>query len=96
MLQNCDRSFPFQCFQWLFLIDPNVDIIYVSPVPIGEELDNYYLKLLGLRSAVQNSDPTDVEDMSQRFTIIVPEALGKFPVSILVGALTIYLVYSLL
>lgn len=48
---------------------------------IGEELEQYYNKLLGLRSAVEHADPTSIEDLSHRFTVIVPEALNKFPVS---------------
>ncbi|XP_039268071.2 IQ domain-containing protein H-like [Styela clava] len=74
-----DRKQNAQIGRLCELRDSNVDIIYVSPVEIGEELEQYYSKLLGLRSAVQHSDPANIEDMSSRFTIIVPEALNKFP-----------------
>lgn len=62
-------------------VDPNVDVIYISPVAMAEELEQYYKKLLGLRSAVENSDPERIEDLTHRFTIVVPESLNKFPVS---------------
>jgi len=55
----------------------------VSPVDIQEEMKQYYCKLLGLKSAVEASDPEKVGDMTERFTIIVPDALNKFPVSFL-------------
>lgn len=62
--------------------DPNVEVIYVSPVNINDETLQYYNKLLGLRPAVESGNVEDQKDMSDRFKIIVPEAINSFPVSI--------------
>ncbi|XP_076802306.1 IQ domain-containing protein H-like isoform X2 [Clavelina lepadiformis] len=61
------------------LKDPNIDVIYISPVEVLEELKQYYCKLLGLRSAVEAGDPEELGDLSERFTFVVPEAIDKFP-----------------
>ena len=63
--------------------DPNVEVIYVSPVNINDETLQYYNKLLGLRPAVESGNVEDQKDMSDRFKIIVPEAINSFPVSII-------------
>ena len=64
----------------LFCQDENVDVIYVSPVPITDETLQYYFKLLGLRTAVDTGNPDDQSDLSRRYKIIIPEALNSFPV----------------
>ncbi|XP_072037895.1 IQ domain-containing protein H-like [Amphiura filiformis] len=61
------------------LIDPNVEIIYISPVPMNDETLQYYNKLLGLQSAVTSGNVEEQQDMSTRFKIIVPEAINSFP-----------------
>ncbi|PIK57331.1 putative IQ domain-containing protein H isoform X2 [Apostichopus japonicus] len=61
------------------LVDPNVDVIYVSPVTINDETLQYYNKLLGLRSAVESGTVESQKDMSSRFTIIIPESVNSFP-----------------
>ncbi|XP_038076728.1 IQ domain-containing protein H-like [Patiria miniata] len=61
------------------LHDPNVEVIYVSPVNINDETLQYYNKLLGLRPAVESGNVEDQRDMSDRFKIIVPEAINSFP-----------------
>ncbi|CAF3362603.1 unnamed protein product [Rotaria socialis] len=65
------------------LDDPNVDIIYVSPMTINDEILQYYNKLMNLRSSVsQNTDEASSEtseNASDRFMIVVPEALNSFP-----------------
>ncbi|XP_033634327.1 IQ domain-containing protein H-like [Asterias rubens] len=61
------------------LQDPNVEVIYVSPVNINDETLQYYNKLLGLRPAVESGNVEDQKDMSDRFKIIVPEAINSFP-----------------
>ncbi len=63
--------------------DPNVEVIYVSPVNINDETLQYYNKLLGLRPAVESGNVEDQKDMSDRFKIIVPEAINSFPVSVI-------------
>ena len=62
--------------------DPNVDVIFVSPVPLSDETLQYYLKLLGLISAVSSSNVDDQCDMSARYKVLVPEAVSSFPVSL--------------
>lgn len=59
-----------------------MDVIYVSPVPITEETLQYYLKLFGLKSAVVSGNPEDQTDYSNRYKIVIPEALNSFPVKI--------------
>ncbi|PVD19960.1 hypothetical protein C0Q70_20454 [Pomacea canaliculata] len=39
--------------------DPNVDVIFVSPVPLSDETLQYYSKLLGLSSAVASGEVDD-------------------------------------
>lgn len=66
-----------------FFLDPNVDVIFVSPVPLSEETLQYYSKLLGLKSAVESGVVEDQCDMGEKYKIIVPEAIKSFPVSTL-------------
>ena len=62
------------------LKDDNVDVIYVSAIPITEETLQYYFKLLGLRTAIQTGNANDQKDISHRYTVVIPEALKSFPV----------------
>lgn len=62
------------------LLDDNVDVIYISSIPITEETLQYYFKLLGLRSAIQTGNANDQKDISHRYKIVIPEALNSFPV----------------
>ncbi|XP_041366539.1 IQ domain-containing protein H-like isoform X2 [Gigantopelta aegis] len=59
--------------------DPNVDVIFVSPVPLSDETLQYYSKLLGLKAAVESGKVDDQCNMEDRFKIIVPEAIKSFP-----------------
>ena len=62
--------------------DPNVDIIYVCPFPLTNEIYNYYLKILEL---------VEIENPDRRFTIIVPENYVVFKSHL---SLTSALLYS--
>ena len=64
----------------LLILDSNVDVIYISPVPVNEEMMQYYAKLLGLKAAIETGDVDNQGDISDRFKIIVPEAVQSFPV----------------
>ena len=64
----------------MIITDENVDVIYVTSLPINEETLQYYLKLLGLRSAVETGKSENQTDLSHRYKIVIPEALHKFPV----------------
>ena len=66
----------------IFFSDPNVDVIFISAVPLSDETLQYYSKLLGLSSAVAKGNPEDQCDMNERYKIIVPEAIKSFPVSL--------------
>ena len=56
-----------------YLNNPNVEIIYISPVKVCDELEEYYCKLLLL-----GSEDTSMEDVKRRLTIITPENSQKF------------------
>ena len=67
---------------FLPVLDPNVDVIFVSPVPLSEETLQYYSKLLGLKSAIDSGNVEDQGEFNERYKIIVPEAIKSFPVSL--------------
>ena len=73
------------------LADPNVKIIYISPVPVSEEFQQYFSKLLGLKPAVLSGDVEHQTQMDERFTIIVPDALESFPVRGLLNTFWLFL-----
>jgi hypothetical protein len=56
-------------------------VIFISPVPLSEETLQYYSKLLGLKSAIDSGNVEDQGEFSERYKIIVPEAIKSFPVS---------------
>lgn len=58
--------------------DKNVDVIFVSPVPIHDETEQYYSKLLGLKNAVDSGEVEDQSSMAERYHIITPEAINSF------------------
>ncbi|XP_064607991.1 IQ domain-containing protein H-like isoform X2 [Liolophura sinensis] len=59
--------------------DPNVDVIFISPVPMNDETLQYYNKLIGLKTAIDSGNVDDQSDLSDRYRIIVPEAIKSFP-----------------
>ena len=71
----------FICVFFSCCADPNVDVIFVSPVPLSDETLQYYSKLLGLSAAVGSGEVEDQSDMSNRYKVLVPEAIKSFPVS---------------
>lgn len=50
--------------------DPNVDVIYVCPFTLTNDVYKYYLKILEL---------VEIDQADKRFHIIVPENYVKFP-----------------
>ncbi|XP_074090556.1 IQ domain-containing protein H isoform X3 [Macrotis lagotis] len=61
------------------ILDVNVEVIYICPLQLPEELVNYYNKFLGLQSAVISGNPEDINDLKNRFRILSPEAINFFP-----------------
>lgn len=59
-----------------------MDVIYICPLALSEELLQYYHKLLGLQAAVRSGNPEDMADLQDRFKILTPEAINSFPVSL--------------
>ncbi|KAK3096782.1 hypothetical protein FSP39_003245 [Pinctada imbricata] len=59
--------------------DPNVDVFFISPVPLSDETEQYYCKLLGLKTAVDSGAVEDQSDMKERYKIIWPDAIKSFP-----------------
>ncbi|KAJ7420454.1 IQ motif containing H [Pitangus sulphuratus] len=61
------------------ILDANVDVIYICPLALSEELLHYYTRLLGLQAAVRSGNPQARADLRARFRILTPEAIDSFP-----------------
>ncbi|XP_078386208.1 IQ motif-containing protein H isoform X1 [Cetorhinus maximus] len=59
--------------------DDNIDVIYICPLWIGEDVTQYYMKLLGLQEAVKTGIPEKIVDMEDRLKVMTPEAVSHFP-----------------
>ncbi|XP_056621616.1 IQ motif-containing protein H isoform X2 [Triplophysa dalaica] len=59
--------------------DEKVEVIYVSPVALGEDVHQYYTHLMGLQAAIELGDASAPQaNCAKRFTIFMPEALDYF------------------
>ena len=62
--------------------DKNIDVIYVSPVEMTEDLTSYYMKMLSLRGGGSSDDVTSTaKKFEGRITFIYPEHAKLFEVS---------------
>ncbi|CAL8356373.1 unnamed protein product [Lota lota] len=61
--------------------DGNVEVIYVAPRPLGEDIAHYYTRMLELQGpgATEGHSRSSSLLNDKRFTIITPEALEYFP-----------------
>ena len=50
--------------------DPNVEVLYISPVPVGDEVKDYYAKLLAMGPAGESA--------MERIHIITPDRVKTF------------------
>lgn len=63
------------------IADPMVDVIYVAPFALTDDLRSYYQKLLAVGG---------VDDVSHRFKVVVPENLSRFPDTISLTSAVLY------
>ena len=75
-----------------FLLDAQVTVIYVSPVELNDEVYQYYNKLLGMKAQRLDRDDCgskstpneeDTDNIENRYKIVVPDAVDRFPVGVL-------------
>ena len=63
-----------------------MEVIYISPVELNDEVYQYYSKLLGLKarrpsdSDSKGTGDEEEDDIENRYKIIVPDAVDRFPV----------------
>ena len=69
------------------IVDSNIEIIYVCPYKTSEDTKQYYLKLIGMVNS--NSKGSSI---AERCTFVVPDALGRFPVRLLLYTSTLLFV----
>jgi IQ domain-containing protein H len=50
--------------------DPNVDVVYVSPFSLTNDVTGYYMKILEIG---------EVDNPNSRVNIVVPENIHRFP-----------------
>lgn len=68
------------------IADPKVEVIYVSPVELNDEVYQYYSKLLAMKArrldksnSESKGNGDEDEDIENRYKIIVPDAVDRFP-----------------
>ncbi|PFX15030.1 IQ domain-containing protein H [Stylophora pistillata] len=68
------------------IADPKVEVIYISPVELNDEVYQYYSKLLAMKArrleknnSESKGNGEEDEDIENRYKIIVPDAVNRFP-----------------
>uniref|UniRef100_A0A4W3J7B9 IQ motif containing H n=1 Tax=Callorhinchus milii TaxID=7868 RepID=A0A4W3J7B9_CALMI len=61
------------------ITDDKVDVIYVSPVTLDDDIYQYYSKLFDLHEALKFAKPERVSNMEHRFNVVTPEGIHTFP-----------------
>ncbi len=61
--------------------DPNVDVIYISPFQLTNDVTGYYMKILEIG---------EIENPQGRVNIVVPDNLHKFPNHFSLSQMLIY------
>ncbi|XP_042266793.1 IQ motif-containing protein H isoform X1 [Thunnus maccoyii] len=59
--------------------DQNVDVIYVCPQHLGEDVLHYYTSLLKCDGATEGAETRAIQAFMRRFIILTPEAVDYFP-----------------
>ena len=75
---NCQHVICLLCI----ILGDNVQVIYVCPRHLGEDILHYYSNLLKCDGATYGADTgtTQASSCIRRFVIITPEAVDYFPV----------------
>eukprot|EP00854_Cymbomonas_tetramitiformis_P001341 gene1341-1940_t len=68
------------------LADPNVDIVYVSPYPLPDDISGYYDKLLQVGG---------VDEPERRYRVVVPENHNRLPGHLSLTTMLYYSPYAL-
>lgn len=80
--QDLERRQMSQIMRLVDSMEPDTHVVYISSLPFTDDLHRYYTRLLGIRPALKSGSPNTIEqetNVSSRFTVIVPEAVSKFP-----------------
>ena len=72
---------PLQLSRICDIADPLVDVVYVSPFPVSDDLRQYYMKVLQIGG---------IEGVEQRFTIVYPENYDRFPAHFSLATTVLY------
>ena len=69
----------------LVILDSLVDVVYVSPVELNDEMSQYYVKLMGMceesqLDGQQEGKVANEEPIETRFHFVVPDNLNTFKV----------------
>ncbi|XP_048471716.1 IQ domain-containing protein H-like [Rhincodon typus] len=77
---NIDTQQNLQMGRLCDIRDDNIDVIYICPLWIGEDVTQYYMNLLGLQEAIKTGKPEKVTNVEDRLKVVTPEAISLFPI----------------